>query len=425
MIRWFKIDMKSNLKLLLIILIILSPFIILSDSPSLQRNNPSNGCTCVIVTGSASAGEWAVLAKNRDWSDLRNKPVYVPSKTIVVDGESVETYAYTAVNTYWMGMNERGLAVVNSLMTALEGDGQGYSWDNGELNQKILELCDSVEQVCQMLNETNGIIGPNNRGCATCIGVIDRLGNGAFIEVSPTEAYAEHVSDGYQSRANHPRIFPGKAQGPRGRDQYALDIMDEIHNINGEISYRDVIQEVMRCVRNKEQGDECFTIYDEVCNYYTQASFVAISGEQRYSGKLNCFWGEYGNPPMVGLFVPSIPFAGEPPLYLTNLYEETWIKRDHAQETCGGYYNPLRVREIQNYTFEAEQHTYEKFEELIATIPGDLSDETLRLMLVQYINDATQFAVNLYKTENIPEPPSVGGEAYIILPISACATQVD
>lgn len=107
---------------------------------------------------------------------------------------------------------------------------------------------------------------------------------------------------------------------------------------------------------------------------YRPRARVAVSGEQKYSGKLNCFLGEYGNPMIVGLYVPSIPFAGEPPPYLTNLYEETWIKRGRVQETCGRNYNPSLVGAIQNYTFEAEQYTFRKYEELISTIPGDLSN---------------------------------------------------
>lgn len=405
--------MKNNLMFLLL-LILLCPSIIISDSSNASLRSLTEACTCVIVTGSTSSGGYAVLAKNRDWSDIRNSPVYVPSKIIEVEGEFIETYAYTAVNTYWMGMNEKGLAVVNTLMTALEGDGQGLAWNNGEINQKILELCSTVDQVCKMLNDTQGIIGPRNRDCATCIGVIDQEGNGVFIEVSPTEAYAEHVTDGYQSRANHPRIFPGKAQGPRGRDQYALDIMNIVYSVKGEISYQDVIQRVMRYVRDNEQGDECFTIYGEVCNTYTHASFVAVSGDQRYDGKLNCFWGEYGNPPIVGLYVPTIPFTGEPPSSLSNLYEATWEKRSYVQEPCSNYYHPERVREIQHYAFKAEEYTFEKYEELTTTIPSDLSNESLKLLLQHYINDATSYAVNLYGSENNTQPPSIGGESYTI-----------
>ena len=205
--------------------------------------------------------------------------------------------------------------------------------------------------------------------------------------------------NGFDSEANHPRHYPGYASGPSGRDKYALDIMNEIYNENGYISYRDVIQRVMRYVHHKEEGDYCFSISSELCRDFTQASFVAISGDTRYDGKLNCMWGEYGNPPMVGLYVPSIPYAGTPPTVLNSFYNEVWEKKIYAQGSCGySYYDPERVREIQSYTFYAESYTFNKFEQLVNTIPPSLTNEELADHLQNYVNDAVQVATHIYIT---------------------------
>jgi len=346
-------------------------------------------CTAVIVTGTAAKDGRAILMKNRDTSDATNKPVYHPPTT--------NTYAYTMVNTYWMGINEKGLAVMNTLVSALRFGGS--SMDNGALNRWIVEHCETVEEVCFELNNTNGPIGPGKRLGGTCVGVIDRFGNGAFIEISGVGAYARFIVDGYDSQANHPRYYPGYASGPSGRDQYALTIMNQIYAEKKVISWEDVAQNVSRYVRNKEQGSSSFSISGEISNTATQAAMVAVSGDQRYGGRLNCMWGEYGNPPMVGLFVPSITYAGEPPSILNGFWDHVWEKRSYAQDASGYYYEPPNVREIQSYTFFAEDYTFWKYDELIITIPNGLSDSELRTRLQEYVDDTVQVATQIYIAE--------------------------
>jgi hypothetical protein len=358
------------------------------------------GCTSVIVTGSVVKGGGAILMKNRDTAETMTKPVYVPRQSIVAGNQTYNTYAYTAVNLWCMGINEKGLAGMNTYMDQLTGIGHGFAWDNGQLNQKILELCENVSQVATMLNDTYGIIGPSNRACATCIGVIDRFGNGAFFEVSPTEAYGQYIVNGYDSRANHPRIFPGKTSGPNGRDQYALDILNEIYTKKGVISLKDVVQNVSRYVGHMELSNSCFSILGHVCNNATQAAMVAASGDLRYDGKLNCMWGEYGNPPIVGLFVPSMVHAGPPSSILDSFWNYVWEKGDYAHGSCSSYYyNATRVREIQTYTFFAEDYSFQEYDDLIASIPDGLSDMELRTYLRNFVDDAVQVATNIYIQE--------------------------
>ena len=86
-------------------------------------------CSSVIVTGSAAKDGRAILMKNRDYIlDPWNHPIYTPAST--------SHFAYVGVNTNTMGINEKGLAVMNTAMPELEPEpGLG----NLNLNQKILE----------------------------------------------------------------------------------------------------------------------------------------------------------------------------------------------------------------------------------------------------------------------------------------------
>ncbi|MDH7564234.1 MAG: M14 family zinc carboxypeptidase [Candidatus Bathyarchaeota archaeon] len=380
---------NSNICMLLCVLLLTSTIIIiLPDFLRTQFHNDFEECTAVIVTGTAAKDGRAILMKNRDTSDIMNKPVYYPPK----DGK----YGYVMVNTYWMGINEKGLAVMNTLVSALGFGGSGM--DNGALNRWIIEHCETVEEVCFELNNTNGPIGPGKRQGGTCVGVIDRFGNGSFIEISGVGAYARFIVNGYDSQANHPRYYPGYASGPSGRDQYALDIMNAIYAEKGYISWEDVAQNVSRYVRNKEKGTSNFSISGEISNTITQAAMVAVSGDSRYDGKLNCMWGEYGNPPMVGLFVPSIAYAGQPPPILNSFWNYVWEKRSYAQDPSG-YYIPSKVREIQTYTFFGEDYTFLKYDALTSSIPDNLADSELKTRLQNYVKDAVQTATHIYIAE--------------------------
>jgi len=376
--------------LLIFILAAVSTIIILFNltQNNVATNDYCEECTAVIVTGTAAKDGRAILMKNRDTSDTMNKPVYYPPK----DGK----YGYIMVNHVWMGINEKGLAVMNTQVSALAFGGSGL--DNGALNRWIIENCETVQEVCFELNNTDSPIGPGKRQGGTCVGVIDRFGNGAFIEISGIGAYARFIVNGYDSQANHPRCYPGYASGPSGRDQYALDIMNAIYAQKGFISWEDVAQNVSRYVRNKEKGTSSFSISGEISNTITQAAMVAVSGDPRYDGKLNCMWGEYGNPPIVGLFVPSIPYAGQPPSILNSFWNYVWEKRTYAQDSYG-YYVPSKVREIQDYTFFAEDITFWKYDELATSILDGLSESELKTRLQEYINQNVQTATQLYIAE--------------------------
>jgi len=361
-------------------------------------------CSSVIVTGSASKDGRAILMKNRDWpDDPKNRPYYIPATS--------STYAFVGVQATAMGINEKGLAVMNTAMPALETE-PGYG--NLLLNQKILEGYDSVEAVAVGLQDTSSDIGPLQRsslgGIATCVGIVDRFGAGAFFEISNTEAYVQYIVDGYDTRANHPRIFPGLASGPSGRDQYLLDALDAIYAENGIISWEDVMQGASRYVRNKELGSSCFSIDGEACNPNTVSAMVAVSGDARYDGKLNIMWGAYGYTPLVSVFVPSIAFAGAVPDSTRNLWSYTDEKYESAQVLSGTIsLDPNRVREVQKYSFFAEEYTINEYEKLMSSVPIGLTDSQIQTTLTEFIARTDDYAAEVFIKEsfNVEVPTSV------------------
>jgi hypothetical protein len=361
-------------------------------------------CSSVIVTGNATKDGRAVLMKNRDLIEQpMNIPIYVPA--------TYSTFAYVGVNTNTMGINEKGLAVMNTYMPALAGSEPITG--NLILNQRILEYFESVSDVADALNNSYSIIGPVHRSnmgsVATCVGVVDRFGAGAFFEISDTKAYAQYVVDGYDSRANHPRIFPTVSTGPSGRDQYLLDALDNVYAENGYISPEHVMQNVSRYVHHKELGSANFSIDGEACNPTTVATMVAVSGDERYDGMLNCMWTACGPNPLVGLFVPSMVCAEGIPESIEELWAHTRDKFVSARAlpaTTEGLLYPVRVREVQKYAFFAETYTVDSYENLVSLVPEGLSDNQIRDTTSEFIEAMCNYASEIFidETMNVEIP---------------------
>jgi hypothetical protein len=383
------------------------------NESSREFSEISEECTAVIVTGTAARDGKALLMKNRDLYDHRiNKPCQFDA--------TEETFAFVAVNSVGMGINEKGLAIANTYMPAL-AESPEAGMMNCPLNQYILEHCENVSEVITQLQDRNSPIGPTGRSetyaVATCIGVIDSLGVGAFIEISNSRISVEYVVNSYQSRANHPRTFPGLARGPSGRDQYAFDACEAILHENGNISAKDLAQKVSRYVRHKEVNSSDFSISGEICNDNTVSAMVSISGDMRYSGKLNIMWGAYGTVPMVGVFMPSMACSGDPPEILSNMHNYTLEKQEYAR-TREEYYSSDRVREIQQYTFAAEEFAFSDYTNLLSEMPDGLNETELLITLDEFIHQLTSIIADMYVNEisNLPayaEPYTIRFEPHI------------
>lgn len=421
------------MKRLLILILLLGSltFPVYADSPQ--------GCTSLVVTGFSSVGGWAILAKNSDTDNNPNEyPIHVPSKTFSltyatstgVTSRSVSTWAYSGCNSYMMsgsrmptqlnpvvwGMNERGLAAAYTQLDPLgtvmnvgvTSNPQGLGTRGRELCTLILALYDNVDAVLADINNPDSVIGPNNRRNADSIEIIDRYGKGAVIEVSISKAVYKRVVNTVFPEDNVIRMWDMNPQGEASsirdvsdsgvRTGYILEGYDQAKNWFGQVSYKDVVKTVVRYIHNKEDGSAPFSINEqgkwEIVNDGTSSSMVAISGNQQYEGKLNALWGTYGNPAIIGLYLPMLPYADKTPDSLRSYVEYT-VK---PYTLTGGLYDPIKVMEMQTRAFEAEDYTFNKYETLLSTIGLGLTDTQLQNTLNSFVADSQANAVNIYKT---------------------------
>src|SRR6056297_3166431 len=156
----------------------------------LQRR--SLGCTTAVISGRATVDGRPILWKNRDTSNRHNEVA------ILTDGRYRVAAVINAGNrkSVWMGVNEAGLCIENSLSKDLRSGEKTKGPGNGALIKSILQRCATVEQVRELLEETN----ESGRATDANFGVIDAHGGAALFEAGP----ASYV----MFDANDPEIAP-------------------------------------------------------------------------------------------------------------------------------------------------------------------------------------------------------------------------
>lgn len=179
----------------------------------------TSACTSVIISGRLTQDGRPLMWKNRDTSNPYNCVVY----------QQGERYGYVAVansntarhpRSVWMGVNERGFAIMNtqSYNLAEPGDTLG-SKANGAILKRALETCETVEDFKTLLDTL-----PRPLYATTNYGVIDAKGGAAYFETGHNGYQLFDVNDtlncpkGYIARANY--SMSGKDKAGKGYPRY-------------------------------------------------------------------------------------------------------------------------------------------------------------------------------------------------------------
>ena len=157
-------------------------------------------CTSLISDGRATASGKPLLWKNRDTSALENFVVRVARP-----GEIPYTALYNAgdstLRDAWLGMNEAGLAIMNTASYNLAPDTAVYKDREGEVMARALATCRTVEDFDSLLR-----VLPRPMGVQANFGVIDSRGGASFFETddcSFTRFDAADTPDGVIIRTNY------------------------------------------------------------------------------------------------------------------------------------------------------------------------------------------------------------------------------
>ncbi|QDU36952.1 hypothetical protein Mal4_12550 [Maioricimonas rarisocia] len=157
-------------------------------------------CTTAVLSGRATADGRPILWKNRDAPNPRNEVA------LLTDGplRAIAVVNAGSRGSVWMGMNEAGFCIENSLSKDL-GDGEKHDGPgNGSLMKRALQHCRTVEDFRQLLEETN----ETGRSTVANFGVIDAEGGAAMFETAATSFTMFDANDpetapnGYVVRSN-------------------------------------------------------------------------------------------------------------------------------------------------------------------------------------------------------------------------------
>lgn len=164
-----------------------------------ETSEAGEECTICILSGRLTKDGRPVMWKNRDTGMIDNEVAWFD------DGR----YRYVAVidegdlNKAWIGVNERGFAILNALSYNLT-DTLNYGITNGELMKHALQFCADVKEFEDYLKQTNKIGRPNPANIA----VLDSAGNGAIFEAG-NRAFRRfdlnnplHAPEGFLARTN-------------------------------------------------------------------------------------------------------------------------------------------------------------------------------------------------------------------------------
>jgi hypothetical protein len=149
-------------------------------------------CTSAIISGKITPDGRPLLWKNRDTDNLLNCVRHMKGPT----------YNFVAVTAYsdqptsaWIGTNEAGFAIMNTLSYNLTEEGEGSSKRNGALMKQALGICATVADFRHYLDTLQRPMNVRSN-----YGVIDAQGNGSYFEVNSTR-YKEYD-------VNNPDVAP-------------------------------------------------------------------------------------------------------------------------------------------------------------------------------------------------------------------------
>lgn len=162
----------------------------------------ASACTTIVISGRVAADGRPILWKNRDTRESRNEVDYLG------DGKyrAIAVVNAGSKNTVWMGTNETGFCIENSLSKdlALSGGEKPNGPGNGGFMKLALQTCATVADFEALLKETD----QSGRSTIANYGVIDANGGAALFETAPRSHRKYDANDpkvapnGYIVRSN-------------------------------------------------------------------------------------------------------------------------------------------------------------------------------------------------------------------------------
>jgi hypothetical protein len=311
--------MQGMVLLLLVLWAGRPPFDQVDESLPHIATPQTEGCTIGVVSARATTDGRPLLWKIRDNSDL-------PNNSISFD--SSYPHRFIAVTNsgeaeVWMGVNEKGFAIINSTSHDLAGGSTGLN--NGLLMRHALGTCARVRQFMFLLDSTN-VTGRRTQGN---FGVIDSTGAAMMFEVGGSAYWRFDANNpaqsphGYVLRTN----FSVTGGGSLGIERYRRTVAQiREFQVGDTLDYRRIIRYHARdfsdfssnpvplpYLREWNPSAPLGYVYSNlsVCRYKSISAAVITGVRFGEPAALSTMWTILGQPAS-GIAVPYWP-VGNPP----------------------------------------------------------------------------------------------------------------
>ncbi len=277
-------------------------------------------CTIGAASGHATSDGRPLIWKTRDYSSAPNNELVYNTSYDLGFLEIV-----TAGKTYaWMGVNESGFAILNSLATDLAAGTTGLS--NGALMRYVLGNFSTIEEFQSYLDGTNSS-GRKTRGN---FAVLDKTGEAAIYEIDGTSYWkystddSIHAPHGYIIRTNFALNGNGSGGGYERFDR-SSDLIKSFYQ-GDSLNYKSILRYQMRDFSDYDSqpvdipfadtwisGRPYGYIYTDksVCRASSVSATVIQGVLENESEKLSTMWTMLGQP-AAAITVPYWPVGATP-----------------------------------------------------------------------------------------------------------------
>lgn len=245
-------------------------------------------CTSAVISGSATVDGRPLLWKHRDTGSLENKLVFISEKGY--DFMGIANVKDPESKDIWMGVNEKGFAIMN---TASYNINEGLTCDveddqEGLFMRLALETCANAADFEHLLTVSSG-----KWGVAANFGVIDAEGNAAYYETGYYDftkfdaTDPETAPEGYLIRTN----FSLTGKGDNGVGYIRYDATTKLFGGQDKFSPEFILKEATRNMDHgllendystiklpRNSDDKTLIDFQDYVVRYSSASVLVVQG---------------------------------------------------------------------------------------------------------------------------------------------------
>jgi len=347
--------------------------LIISLSGLSQIYHTEEECTVGVASGRVRQDGRPLLWKTRDYRSDYNTVFYTTSAKYSFISNITPQYG---MNKSWMGVNEKGFAIINSLSSDLKKENTGMG--NGEFMNFALANCATVSDFNKLLDSTN-ITG---RQTNANFGVIDSTGAAVIFETDGKKYWkydAENQAqspEGYVLRTNFSLAGGGKGGMQRfNRTKKIVKSFAEGDSLN----YKSILRHQMRDLVDKDNNPVTIpwdgqwvqapigyiNSSNSICRPSSISAVVIHGVKESELARFSTMWTIQGQP-ATSIAIPFWP-VGKPPELISHLEPSKFsIITNDLRSLLFNYKNPnyintnlLRSSDkngLWNYSFRIEDN---------------------------------------------------------------------